>query len=151
MKQKLKKQIGVKMRKFRKKLGLTQTEMVSHFDIGRANYSRIEKGEVFPNVLILYTLKTKFNLSLDWLIDAESVNGDEAEMMLQGEKKWKKNPGFGEDSEEIEELFFTMGKIPMIKHAVLSHFLEYKLKNNDLIQKLFREIERAKPRKKAKR
>ncbi len=151
MKQKLKKQIGVKMRKFRKKLGLTQTEMVSHFDIGRANYSRIEKGEVFPNVLILHTLKTKFNLSLDWLIDAEGVNEDETEIMLQGKKKRKENLDFGEDSDEVDELFFTMEKIPMIKHAILSHFLEYKLKNNDLIQKLFREIERAKPKKKAKR
>lgn len=151
MKQKLKKQIGVKMRKFRKKLGFTQTEMVSHFDIGRANYSRIEKGEVFPNVLILHTLKTKFHLSLDWLIGDEGVNGDEAEMLLKEKKKKKETPEFGEDSEDINNLFFHMGKIPLIKHAVLNFFFEYKLKNNKIIQKLFKETQGDEPKKRAKR
>lgn len=151
MKQKLKKQIGARMRRFRKRLGFTQTEMVSHFDIGRANYSRIEKGEVFPNVVILYTLKTRFNLSLDWLISDEGANGEEVEMLLQEKKKETHPPDFGEDSEDIDELLKHMGKIPLIKHAVLNFFYEYKLKNNRLIQKLFKEVQADEPGKRAKR
>ncbi len=132
MKQQLKREIGVKMRKLRKNLGLTQAEMVAYFDVGRANYSRIEKGEVFPNVTILFTLKTKFNVSLDWLIcnEGQMQMGDEEE----------KNNSSG-DAEEIQDLFFHIEKLPMVKHAVLSFFLEYKVKNTKLLQQLLDELE----------
>jgi hypothetical protein len=72
-------------------------------------------------------------------------------MLLQEKKKEEKNPDFGEDSEDIDELFSHMGKIPLIKHAVLNFFYEYKLKNNRLIQKLFKEAQRDEPKKRAKR
>lgn len=146
MKQKLKKDIAIKIRKFRKSLGLTQAEMVSNFDIGRANYSRIEKGEVFPNVTILHTLKTKFNLSLNWLISDEQETSDDP--MLLENKQQKRFFDFSEDNREIEELLHHMGKIPMIKHAILGFFMEYRMKNDGLIQKLFAEVE-AKEQKKA--
>lgn len=139
MKQKLKKEIGVKLRKFRKSLGLTQAEMVSNFAIGRANYSRIEKGEVFPNVGILYTLKTKFNLSLNWLIGYEQENSDD--QVLLEKKQQKSIINFIEDNTEIEELLQHMRKIPMIRHAVLGFFMEYRMKNGGLINKLFAEMQ----------
>lgn len=139
MKQKLKKDIGIKLRRFRKSLRLTQAEMVSNFDIGRANYSRIEKGEVFPNAAILHTLKTKFNLSLNWLIGADQETGDD--QMLLDKKQQKITLDVSEDNREIEELFHHMGKIPMIRHAVLGFFMEYRMKNNELITKLFAQME----------
>ncbi len=52
----------------RENRGLTQAEMVKYFDIGRANYSRIEKGEIFPTPYILHMLQIYFNVSLDWLV-----------------------------------------------------------------------------------
>jgi transcriptional regulator with XRE-family HTH domain len=140
MRQELKKKVGIKMRNFREERGLTQTEMVSHFDIGRANYSRIEKGEVFPNESILYTLIKKFKISLNWFI------GDEGQMILTK----RKNRDFSECGEEIDELFYHIKKIPMVKHAVLAFFLEYKQKNNKLIKKLIEEIERKEQKQKTK-
>ncbi|MDQ1350268.1 MAG: Helix-turn-helix protein [Acidobacteriota bacterium] len=139
MRQKLNQDIGMKLRKFRKGLRLTQAEMVSHFDIGRANYSRIEKGEVFPNVTILHTLKTKFNISLNWLIAAEGETSDD-QMMLD-QKQQMSFLSFNEDRKEIEELLHHMGKIPMIRHAVLGFFMEYRMRNSAVIQKLSAELE----------
>ncbi len=133
MKQELKKAIGGRLKKLRKNLGLTQAEMVTNFNIGRANYSRIEKGEVFPNVSILFTLKRKFNVSLDWLIGAEG------EMYLTDGKGQEFRSDISQCDKEIEDLFFHFENFPMVKHAVLSFFLEYKARNSELLKKILEE------------
>lgn len=52
--------------------------------------------------------------------------------------KDKKDAGnqidFGQSSEEIKELITFMDKVPMVKHAILSFFLEYRLKNKNIIK-----------------
>jgi len=131
-KKELKREIGVRMRKIRKALGYTQENMVSYFDIGRANYSRIEKGEVLPNAGVLNTLKVEFNISLDWLITGGGK-------MFAGalEKKGRNETiDFGEYNREIRELLVYMEKVPMVKHAVLGFFLEYKIKYSDSIRQI---------------
>ncbi|MCP5103730.1 MAG: helix-turn-helix transcriptional regulator [bacterium] len=136
MKQELKQKIGKKLRKFREYLGLTQAEMVDSFDIGRANYSRIEKGEVFPNVVILHTLKNQFSVSLDWLI------GDEGTMQPVTKANLGTGADFSECRRELDELFYHIKEVPMVKHAMLGFFLEYKMKNEKLIRKLVKEAEK---------
>ena len=132
MKEQLRKEIGMRMRKLRKALGHTQEQMVSYFDIGRANYSRIEKGEIFPGAAILNTLKIEFDVSLDWLI------ADEGQMFhhsRDGKKREREEQvDFGTYSGEVRELLVYMDKVPMVKHAVLGFFLEYKMKNQDYIE-----------------
>ncbi len=138
MKEELKKEIGDRLRKVRKTLGYTQEKMVEFFDIGRANYSRIEKGEVWPGANILHTLRTRFNISLDWLItNTGKMFTLEREKKVYGEKK----VDFGEYFEEVEELLSCIEKVPMVKHAILSYFFEYKIKNQDLIQQFLDESE----------
>jgi len=126
-KEELRKEIGLRMRKLRKKLSYTQDQMVSNFNIGRANYSRIEKGEIFPVATILNTLRKELNVSLDWLIS------NEGEMFLQERKERTEKVDFGEYTEEVRDLLFHLHKIPMVKHAVLGFFIEYKLKNENII------------------
>lgn len=135
MKQQLRKEIGMRIRKIRKVLSYTQTQMVSFFDIGRANYSRIEKGEIFPTATILNTLRKEFHVSLDWLIT------NEGEMFLpqKQKKEERKRLNFGKYNEEINDLLFHMEKVPMLRHAVLGFFLEYRLKNHHIIQQVLEE------------
>ncbi len=133
----LTKEIGRKIWKVRKALGYTQTELVSYFDIGRANYSRIENGEVWPNPTVLHTLRTKFDVSLDWLIaDIGKMFIRETESFSAGENTGKGNIEY---REEILELLSYMKNVPMVKHAVLGFFLEYKLKYDEIIQKSLKE------------
>jgi transcriptional regulator with XRE-family HTH domain len=133
MKQQLRKEIGMKMRKIRKALGYTQVQMVSFFEIGRANYSRIEKGEIFPTATILNALCKEFHVSLDWLI----ANEGEMFLLQKPKKDAKKNLGFGKCSEDISDLLYHMENIPMVRHAVLGFFLEYKQKNQQIIREIF--------------
>lgn len=130
MKSELKKEIGQRMRKLRKALGYTQEQIVEYFEIGRANYSRIEKGEVHPGAMILSTLHTKFNVSLDWLI---CNNG---KMFLRDRDKHEPDSiaDFGAAQDEIREMLRYMENSPMIRHAMLSYFLEYRVRNNDIIK-----------------
>jgi transcriptional regulator with XRE-family HTH domain len=129
MKEQLKQEIGMRMREVRKALGLTQEKMVENFDIGRANYSRIEKGEVFPNPSMLNTLRTQFNVSLDWLIT------DNETMFIPEDGDRRKEAIDPNDyPDEIQDLLKHMKEIPMIKHAVLGFFLEYKIEHKKIIQ-----------------
>lgn len=130
VKKELKRDIGARMRKIRKALNYTQENMVSHFDIGRANYSRIEKGEVLPNAAVLNTLRVEFNVSLDWLI----TGGGKMFVSAQEKKGKSDSIDFGEYAKEIRELLVYMEKVPMVKHAVLGFFLEYKIKYSDSIR-----------------
>ncbi|UCH92734.1 MAG: helix-turn-helix transcriptional regulator [Candidatus Aminicenantes bacterium] len=135
MKQQLRKEIGMRIREIRRFLGYTQVQMVSFFDIGRANYSRIEKGEIFPAATILSTLRKEFKVSLDWLITGE---GGMFHHQKQ-KKEEKKSPGFGEYTEEINDLLFHLQNVPMVRHALLGFFLEYKTKNQHIIRQILEE------------
>ena len=137
MKAELKKEIGERLRTVRKTLGFTQEKMVEFFDIGRANYSRIEKGEVWPGVSILHKLRTKFYVSLDWLI----TNTGKMFTREQDKKAYSDKTEFGDYNEEVKELLSYIDKIPMVKHAMLSYFLEYKVKNQDVLQRFLNESE----------
>jgi transcriptional regulator with XRE-family HTH domain len=132
MKQQLRKEIGMRLREIRKALGYTQVKMVSFFEVGRANYSRIEKGVIFPSPTILNTLCSKFHVSLDWLIanEGEMFIPDEqklAEMKILKSRKY---------SREISDLLFHMEAVPLVRHAILSFFLEYKQKHQGIIEEI---------------
>lgn len=144
MKDRLKKEIGLRMRKVRKALGYTQEKMVSYFNIGRANYSRIEKGEVLPNAAVLNSLRTQFGVSLDWLI------ADSGKMFVRSrdqgpdqnrEKEQTRKINIGEYGKEVRELLMIMDKVPMVKHAILGYFLEYKARHKEIIQRSLEEYE----------
>ncbi len=126
----LKKEIGAKIRKVRKAHGYTQDQIVDYFDCGRANYSRIEKGEVFPNPTILKVLADNFNVSLGWLICGK---GEMFGMADEKEKLTKKLATDEIEAEEISLLLDHFVRVPMVKHAVLGFFLEYKAKNKKII------------------
>ncbi len=136
MKLQLRKEIGLRMRKIRKTLGYTQVKMVSFFDIGRANYSRIEKGEIFPSPTILNTLCRKFHVSLDWLI------ANEGQMFILEKQKQDalKILKSGKYGQEVNDLLFHIEKVPMVRHAMMGFFLEYKQKNQRIIQEILEKI-----------
>lgn len=127
----LKKEVGARLRKVRKTLGFTQNKMVSYFEIGRANYSRIEKGEIFPGAAILNVLRSQLNVSLDWLIanTGEMFIRD----MLAKSNGDSQTIRLGDYPDEIKDLLIHLDKVPMVKHAVLGFFIEYKARNKKLI------------------
>ncbi len=132
MKDQLKKEIGIRMRKIRKTLGFTQNKMISYFEIGRANYSRIEKGEIFPGPMILNTLRTNFDISLDWLM----TNNGEMFIPKTAKKNLAELIDLSRHPEEMKALWLHMDKVPMVKYAVLSFYVDYIAKNKEYIDSI---------------
>lgn len=134
-KAKLKKEIGTKIREIRKNLHYTQDKIVRSFDCGRANYSRIEKGEVFPNPTMLKVLREQYRVSLHWLIcnEGQMMERQEEESIPESIPGIKSSAE-SKEIEEIKELLFYLDNVPMVKHAILGFFLEYKGKNKKLIE-----------------
>lgn len=128
----LKQDIGRRMREVRKSLGYTQDQMVDYFDCGRANYSRIEKGEVFPNPTMLEVLNQRFHVSLHWLI----CNTGGMYLSQQPEHPEPVDRDVPIAGGEIRELLSYVNAVPMVRHAVLGFFLEYLEENKKLIAPL---------------
>ena len=63
-----KKEIGKRIRKIRSAAGKTQEDFIKDLSMGRANYSRIEKGEIFPNLEVIRLLHIHYNINLNWLL-----------------------------------------------------------------------------------
>ncbi|MDQ1353202.1 MAG: Helix-turn-helix protein [Acidobacteriota bacterium] len=126
-KEKAKKEIGERLRKLRKYLKLNQGEMSVHIDIGRADLSSTERGRIYPTVYVLYLLKKKFNVSLNWILF------NDGEMFYSPPVKRRKNSGLNPLNEELHDLFFHIENIPMVRHAVLSFYYDFRVRNQDLI------------------
>ncbi|MCP4146390.1 MAG: helix-turn-helix domain-containing protein [bacterium] len=128
-KDKYRKEIGQRIHQVRKSLGFTQEQMVAYLPIGRANYSRIEKGEVFPNPIFLQVFYSEFNISMEWLLCNEGA--------MSRQKELKKVMGITESTDEIKDLLIHLEKVPMVRHALLRFFLEYKAINQKFITAQF--------------
>ena len=63
-----KKQIGMKLKKLRKDLKLTQYNMANECSISQTTYSNYESGLYLISTLTLYTICKKYNISADYLL-----------------------------------------------------------------------------------
>jgi transcriptional regulator with XRE-family HTH domain len=138
-KKELRKAIGLRLKKIRKTLSLTQEMMARIIGIGRPNYTRIEIGDTFLNHIILHKLATEFNVSVDWLIcgrgsmfiqkmeDSDMEKKGDLESQCQDHWENPKNP-------EIVELLEHMERIPFLYHDVMEFFYYFKIKHNEIIE-----------------
>jgi len=122
----------------RKAFGLTQEQFVENFEIGRANYARIESGEIFPGISIMNVLRSKFNISMDWLIS------NKGEMFLQEKKEEDIVLDYGEDTEEIAEMLHIIQRIPRMKEEILSFFYDFRRKNKSILDRMLENEEELK-------
>ena len=104
MDDKIKKEIGKRVVGLRQENGLNQAEMAGICGFGRSNLARIENGEVLITTKTLLRLKSKFNISVDWLLTG---------------KGFKYSIDMGAYDEEIKELLEEMGKDKRLKHHIL--------------------------------
>jgi len=64
-------QIGERIKKRRKELGITQTEIKLKTGISAGNISDIEKGRNLPSSKVLLQLSKVLNCTTDWLLTGE--------------------------------------------------------------------------------
>lgn len=130
--QELKNSIGKRLNQARKKIGLNQGEFGEHLGCGRSNISQIENGLFFPTSSLLAELKSKFNVSLDWLFSGEGS------MFIEEKEKNIELLDFKEYSNDIKTMLQEMKNSRSIMHRVLAEFFEIKLDENPSILELKR-------------
>jgi transcriptional regulator with XRE-family HTH domain len=135
-------EVGRRMLQIRNALGYTQEKMVSFFKMGRSNLSQIETGYVFPKPFVLDSLQKNFGVSIEWLLSNKGkMFYRDCQVKDLKLKDFDEMFNFGENKEEIFELLISMSKVPMIKHAILGFFLEYKIKYKESIRQAMEEFE----------
>lgn len=110
--------IGKRFRDTRDQIGLTQTGLAKQLGCGRSNISLIENGENLPGGNILITLKSKYNVSLDWLFSGEGSMFIETENDID-------LLDFKENSWEVKRMLEDMKNSREVMHRVLSDYLAY--------------------------
>ncbi len=65
-------QFGTKVKTVRKHRNMSQTELADGL-CSQALISRIEKTEVIPNALLLKSICNKLNVSVDWILEDDTL------------------------------------------------------------------------------
>lgn len=66
--------IGLKIKELRKLNKMTQIEFSNEINIDNSQLSKIEQGKLMPTLSQLMEISSKFNRSLDWLVNNDLTN-----------------------------------------------------------------------------
>ncbi len=131
-KKSLMKDIGYKLRKIRESQKYRTGEMAAAMNTWQSTYSRHEKGETPLNILSLYQMAKRFNISLDWLILNEGpMYRNKKETQQTPETKPHSLEILGEDAEELLE---HMANIKLLRYEIFVYFQKFKNTHKDLVE-----------------
>lgn len=134
----LTKEIGKRLKKIRKELGYTQRPFSEVIGCGRANYSRIETGEVGPNPLMLLKLKDTFNVNINYIVTGQ---GDVyLKETRQSADVLELPPGFKFDRVD-RELFDYYCQSSIIRNSLKAYFRTLFIKESETIQMDIEDLE----------
>lgn len=126
----LMKDIGYKLRKIRESSRYRPHEMADFLGTWQSTYSRYEKGETPLNLLTLYKLTNRFNISLDWLIRGKGpMHDNEKEPNQKPEPNHKEQNLLEILGEDVKELLEHMVQIKLLRYEILVYFHKFKEKH----------------------
>jgi transcriptional regulator with XRE-family HTH domain len=106
------KEIGLRVRGLRVKRDLKQEKLAKILKIDRSTLSKIESGTNTPTTRILIDLKQVFSVSIDWILFGTGPGKDNVTDKY---------------NHDLEELFESIRRDKILKHAILSYFYTYKV------------------------
>lgn len=115
---KLRNNLSRQLKQVRSQLNLSQEEMGRILGLQRSAYGKLERGDNLPGARMLYLLAVKCGISIDALLLGRGAP-------LQTKK--------GAPLNEEAEMISLMRQVPMVRHAMISHFQRFRLENRDLI------------------
>ncbi len=128
MKDKLRKDMGARLREIRSALDLSQEGMAAYLSVGRSYYGQCERGENFPGILMLYTLHNVHYVSMDWLV------ANRGPMFYQGPRA-SKTPGPGEELlPEEKQLLEHMRQVPLVRYMVMGYYQRLLVENKGSLE-----------------
>ncbi|MCP4218727.1 MAG: helix-turn-helix transcriptional regulator [bacterium] len=120
MKNKLKRDMGERLKQVRKVLGLSQRQIAAQLLTSRSTYSQNETGVYIPGASMLYKLLADKGVSLNWLVGGVGDMFDGlAGMDAKIPALLKKNP-------ELAVMLLRIVEEPMLLYKVMETFDSYK-------------------------
>ncbi len=108
MEEKIKKEIGSRIKRARNVIGKTQEDLAKEIDFNRSLIGHYETGHTAPSIEFLLLL-SRYDISIEWVLTG---SGD----MFKPKMVSAINDG------EVQQLVEDMDKDPALKHEVLSHY-----------------------------
>jgi len=153
-KKKISREIGLKLKTLREQQKLSQTEMAARLGVTVSGYSKNEKGENKPGIVMLHRLWERFDLSMDWLFfdegprtrkekkKREAELEQELEELKRGlaaqretdEQGWQERAAALELKPEVKELLEQMVRIPMLYYQIMLSYQKFKVENKELVE-----------------
>jgi len=124
----IRKEAGIRFKKMREALKVSQGELSARLGVGRASYAKYERGDAFPPLDSLMVLVKTFDLSLDWLISGRGP------MLYKEKEQPEKITALEDVMKDVKDLLVHMERIPLLRYKVLSFFQEFKLEYKELVE-----------------
>ncbi len=121
--------IGERLQKIRKHLDLLQKDFAKELGISASSLCDIEAGNMKPRFELIYALTKKFNANILYLL-----HGTGDMFMREKQETFHKSKIMDIDRERWEDFLYYIENSPMTRYAMMSHFLTYKNKNEELIK-----------------
>jgi len=124
---------GAYISKLRKEHDMPQSQLAEKLNVTRQAVSRWECGEGFPDISILCEIANVFSVSIDMLVNAGEVSGNEAAILTSVSKNQEIAKELFEDKTVIEDV---INIAPYLKVSTLSEIAEQLSKHNINISKI---------------
>lgn len=130
----MEKEIGHRIKKRRKELGITQTQIQQKTNISSGNLSCIENGKYLPSAMALMELSKILNCSVDWILTGNLPDTEQAD--FSDNKESVLLTGFRllppeEKDEFLEILQIKLKKAKHLKEANPNHLYASGIQQNE--------------------
>lgn len=128
--------IGKRLRQVREFFKFTQRRMAEVLRVQESTYKKNEKGVHRLNLNCLGQLHDELGVSAEWLL---FENGPLYwKNIREKEDESKQAAPLKQDlfKEEVEEMVEMLKQVPMIRHSVMGHYQDCKIRYKDLIAEI---------------
>jgi transcriptional regulator with XRE-family HTH domain len=135
--EKLLKETGLRLQEIRKRLNYNQKEFAENLGISNASLSEMEAGNARPRFELIYNIIKLHRVNIHYLLygEGEIFQAESWESELSG------SGGFTMTAEYrsfFKELFENFRQSQLVRTAVMNHFREYLVDNDQRIEKEIR-------------
>jgi transcriptional regulator with XRE-family HTH domain len=125
-------QVGARLKEVRTAINLSLEKIANQTGFSRSLISEAENGKKKPSSLYLYSLHLLYGVNINYIL---SGNGD-----LFIHRPDTPGKAKNDTDEEMQELIHLMKHVKFVKFAMLSHFVDFKIRNKDVIKEHLKEL-----------
>jgi len=118
-------EIGKRLKIVRVNLGLSIEKISKITGFSKSLISEAENGRKKPSSVYLFGLLDQYKVNVNYILTGKGpMFLDRSDSMDQ----------------EVRELFYMLENVNLVKYAVLGFFIEYKIRNKDVINELLESL-----------